>query len=38
MQLEPLGKWNKEELRQLEVNDFVWIVDEKWEKSSLQDG
>ena len=28
MQLEPLGKWNKEEVTQLEVNDLVWIVDE----------
>ena len=28
MQLEPLGKWNKEEVRQLEANDLVWIVDE----------
>ena len=23
------SKWNKEEVRQLEVNDLVWIVDEK---------
>ena len=28
MQLEFFGKWNKEEIRQLEVNDLVWKVDE----------
>ena len=28
MQLEFFGKWIKEEVRQLEVNDLVWIVDE----------
>ena len=28
MQLEFFGKWQKEEIRQLEVNDLVWIVDE----------
>ena len=28
MQLQFFGKWNKEEIRQLEVNDLVWIVDE----------
>ena len=28
MQLQLFGKWNKEEIRQLEVNDLVWIVDE----------
>ena len=28
MQLEPLGKWNKEEVRQLEVNGLVWIIDD----------
>ena len=28
MQLELFGKWNKEEVRQLEVNDLVWKVDE----------
>ena len=28
MQLESFGKWNREEVRQLEVNDLVWIVDE----------
>ena len=28
MQLEPLRKWNKEEVTQLEVIDLVWIVDE----------
>ena len=28
MQLQFFGKWNKEEVRQLEVNDLVWIVDE----------
>ena len=29
MQLQFFGKWNKEEIRQLEVNDLVRIVDEK---------
>ena len=28
MQLELFGKWIKEEVRQLEVNDLVWIVDD----------
>ena len=28
MQIESFGKLKKEEVRQLEVNDFVWIVDE----------
>ena len=28
MQLQFFGKWNKEEVRQVEVNDLVWIVDE----------
>ena len=28
MQLQFFGKWNKEEVRQLEVNDLVWIVDD----------
>ena len=28
MQLQFFGIWNKEEIRQLEVNDLVWIVDE----------
>ena len=28
MQLQFFGKWNKEEIRQLEVNDLVWKVDE----------
>ena len=28
MQLEFFGKWKNEEVRQLEVNDLVWIVDE----------
>ena len=28
MRQESFGKWNKEEVRQLEVNDLVWIVDE----------
>ena len=28
MQLELFGKWNKEEVRQIEVNDLVWKVDE----------
>ena len=38
MQLQFFGKWNKEEIRQLEVNDLVWIVDENVKKSTLQDG
>ena len=28
MQLQFFGKWIKEEVRQLEVNDLVWIVDD----------
>ena len=28
MQLQSFGKWIKEEFRQLEVTDLVWIVDE----------
>ena len=28
MQLQFFGKWNKEDVRQLGVNDLVWIVDE----------
>ena len=28
MQLQFIGKWKNEEIRQLEVNDLVWIVDE----------
>ena len=28
MQLQFFGNWNKEEVRQFEVNDLVWIVDE----------
>ena len=28
MQLQSFGKWIKEEVRQLEVNDLVWIVDD----------
>ena len=28
MQLQFLGKWNKEDVRQLGVNDLIWIVDE----------
>ena len=27
------SKWNKEEVRQLEVNDLVWIVDEKLKRA-----
>ena len=33
MQLESFGKWKKEEVRQLEVNDLVWIVDENVERA-----
>ena len=37
MQLHFFGKWIKEEVRQLEVNDLVWIVDDNVKKSTLQD-
>ena len=32
------SKWNKEEVRQLEVNDLLWTVDEIVKKSTLQAG
>ena len=35
MRQDSFGKWIKGEVRKLEVNDLVWIVDEK---STLQDG
>ena len=33
MQLEFFGKWKNEEVRQLEVNDLVWIVDDNVERA-----
>ena len=38
MQLESFGKWNKEEIRQLEVNDLVWIVDETVKRAHYKMG
>ena len=38
MQLQFFGKWNKEEIRQLEVNDLVWIVDENVKKAHYKMG
>ena len=38
MQLEFFGKWNKEEVRQLEVNDLVWIVDENVKRAHYKMG
>ena len=38
MQLELFGKWNKEEVRQLEVNDLVWIVDENVKRAHYKMG
>ena len=32
------SKWNKEEVRQLEVNDFVWIVDENVKRAHFKIG
>ena len=36
--LQFFGKWNKEEVRQLEVNDLVWIVDENVKRSHFKMG
>ena len=38
MQLQNFGKWNKEEVRQLEVNDLVWIVDENVKRAHYKMG
>ena len=38
MQLQFFGKWNKEEIRQLEVNDLVWIVDENMKRAHYKMG
>ena len=38
MQLQFFGKWNKEEIRQLEVNDLLWIVDENVERAHYKMG
>ena len=38
MQFELFGKWNKEEVRQLEVNDLVWIVDKNVKRAHYKMG
>ena len=38
MQFQFFGKWNKEEIRQLEVNDLVWIVDENVKRAHYKMG
>ena len=38
MQLQFFGKWNKEEIRQLEVNHLVWIVDENVKRAHYKLG
>ena len=38
MQLQSFGKWIKEEFRQLEVNDLVWIVDENVKRAHYKMG
>ena len=38
MQLQFFGKWIKEEIRQLEVNDLVWIVDENVKRAHYKMG
>ena len=38
MQLEFFGKWKNEEVRQLEVNDLVWIVDENVKRAHYKIG
>ena len=38
IQLQSFGKWNKEEVRQLEVNDLVWIVDENVKRAHYKMG
>ena len=38
MQLEFFGKWKNEEVRQLEVNDLVWIVDDNVKRAHYEMG
>ena len=38
MQLQFFGKWNKEDVRQLVVNDLVWIVDENVKRAHYKMG
>ena len=38
MQLQFFGKWKKEGIRQLEVNDLVWIVDESVKRAHYKMG
>ena len=38
MQLQTFGKWNEEEVRQLEVNDLVWIVDDNVKRAHYKMG
>ena len=38
MQLQFFGKWNKEEIRQQEVNDLVWILDENVKRAQYKMG
>ena len=38
MQLHFFGKWNKEDVRQLGVNDLVWIVDENVRRAHYKMG
>ena len=38
MQLEFFGKWKNEEVRQLEVNDLVWIVDDNVKRAHYKIG
>ena len=38
MQLQFFGKWIKEEIRQLEVNDLVWIVDKNVKRANYKMG
>ena len=38
MQLDSFEKWNKEDVRQLEVNDLVWIEDENVKRAHYKMG
>ena len=38
MQLQSFGKWIKEEVRQLEVNDLVWILDDNVKRAHYKMG
>ena len=38
MHLQFFGKWSKEEIRQLEVNDLIWIVDENVKRAHYKMG